>query len=92
MDIAAILFQTVSDLTGGLITDIKTAMVGMIALFVIVLGVDLLLAVLNVRVGSLIGGSRRKDDENGSERSERDKKYAEQFDTGDSHRNPWRGE
>lgn len=35
------LFQVVSDLTGGMVTDIKTAMVGVVTLLIIMMGLDL---------------------------------------------------
>lgn len=42
-----LIFATVSDLTGGLITDMTTLVVGLITLAFILMGLDLLLDVFN---------------------------------------------
>jgi len=48
-----IIFQAISNLTGGLITDLTTAIVGIILLSFIAMGFDLILDVLGSRVQSL---------------------------------------
>ena len=47
-----IIFQAISNLTGGLITDLTTAIVAMIALSFIGMGFDLLLDILDNRIKS----------------------------------------
>lgn len=47
-----IVFQSISQLTGGLITDLTTAIVGMVLLSFIAMGADLLLDVLGSMVAS----------------------------------------
>lgn len=42
-----IIFQTVSNLTGGLITDMTTLIVGLVTVAFILMGLDLLIDVLN---------------------------------------------
>lgn len=46
MNIYDILFQTVSNLTGGLIVDVQTAMVGVVTILCVLMGLDLLKDVL----------------------------------------------
>lgn len=46
-----LIFTTVSDLTGGLITDMTTLVIGLITLAFILMGLDLLLAVFNHALG-----------------------------------------
>ncbi len=41
-----ILFQSISNLTGGLITDLTTAIVGVVVLAFIGMGIDLLISVI----------------------------------------------
>jgi hypothetical protein len=48
-----LIFQSISHLTGGLITDLTTAIVGMVLLSFIAMGFDLVLDVLDSRVQSL---------------------------------------
>lgn len=47
-----LIFATVSDLTGGLITDMTTLIVGLITLAFILMGLDLLMEVFNHALGS----------------------------------------
>lgn len=46
MNIYDILFQSVSNLIGGLIVDVQTAMVGVVTILCVVMGLDLLKDVL----------------------------------------------
>lgn len=55
---AGFLFQAVSDLTGGMVTDIKTAMVAMVTVSVILMGLDYLKDVL---LDVLEEGQRKRD-------------------------------
>lgn len=52
------LFQLVSDLTFGMVTDIKTAMLGVLTLLIIMMGLDFLKDVL---LGALHNRQKAKD-------------------------------
>ena len=60
-----ILFQSISSLTGGLITDITTAMVGLLCLSFLAMGLDLLFSLVSNTVGRnhLSGAVLRANDE-----------------------------
>lgn len=61
-----LIFQTVSNLTGGLITDVQTAVIGLVTLGFVVMGVGLIKTLL-------LSGSEgsRKDEKEESEKEEK---------------------
>lgn len=50
MDPIALVFQAISQMTGGLITDMTTAIIGMVMLSFVAMGADLLLDILGNRI------------------------------------------
>ncbi len=57
------LFDLASDLTGGLITDLKTALAGMLLLAFILMGLDLLKSALETKIKKYFLGQALSDAE-----------------------------